>query len=362
MMTPKERVLNCLERKPFDRIPIKHVAEPEVDAMLMEYFKVTTPLEVLEKVGDDFRSVTPGYTGPPLKIFKEDVTPEIRDAAFLWEMGIWGETYDRVSFGDGTYNEASFLPYKGLTEVKQLDDLEWPSADWYDYSTIKDQCREFSDYADIGGWGGTLDLINGTARCRGVEQVLLDIGRRDPVYLEIIQRRTDFHYEKTKRVLEAADGLIDIVHCGDDFGAQNGLLISPKHYDEIFAPHYRRFTEMVHKYGAKVMMHHCGSARGLIPNYVRDGIDILDVIQVSAAGMAIEGLKKDFGDSISFCGSVCVQSTLPKGSVADVKKEVELRKELFKEGGLFLGPTHALQVDTPLDNILEMYRAAGGLS
>jgi hypothetical protein len=36
--------------------------------------------------------------------------------------------------------------------------------------------------------------------------------------------------------------------------------------------------------------------------------------------------------------------------------------DLFKDGGLFLGPTHAIQVDTPLDNILEMYRIAGGLS
>jgi len=348
-----------LARKGYDRIPIKHVAEPEVNQQLMEYFGVSTTLEVLEKVGDDFRSVEPEYVGPKLKVFEGDV--EVDDPGILLEMGIWGETYERVSFGAGTYNEAKHLPFKGITDPAQLDELRWPSADWYDYSTIKAQCQKNSEYAVIGGWGGTLDLINGIARCRGVEQTLLDIATEDPVYLEIMKRRTDFHCEKIRRTLEAAHGRIDIVHCGDDFGMQNGLLISPKKYDKIFAPHYRRFTAMVHGFGARVMMHHCGSARGLIPNYIRDGIDILDVVQVSAAGMEISGLKRDFGDKISFCGSVCVQTTLPKGTVADVRRAVELRKELFKMGGLFLGPTHAIQVYTPLENILEMYRCAGGL-
>ncbi len=33
----------------------------------------------------------------------------------------------------------------------------------------------------------------------------------------------------------------------------------------------------------------------------------------------------------------------------------------FPEGGLFLGPTHAVQVGSPLENTLAMYRAAGSL-
>jgi len=41
---------------------------------------------------------------------------------------------------------------------------------------------------------------------------------------------------------------------------------------------------------------------------------------------------------------------------------VERRKKLFPEGGLFLGPTHAIQVGTPLENILALYRTAGSLT
>jgi uroporphyrinogen decarboxylase len=72
-------------------------------------------------------------------------------------------------------------------------------------------------------------------------------------------------------------------------------------------------------------------------------------------------LKNDFGAGISFCGSVCVQTTLAFGSVEDVVKEVERRKKLFPEGGLFLGPSHAIQVGTPLENIIALYKTAGSL-
>ena len=73
-------------------------------------------------------------------------------------------------------------------------------------------------------------------------------------------------------------------------------------------------------------------------------------------------MQKDFGDKINFCGSVCVQSTLAFGTVDDVVREVERRKRLFPEAGLFLGPSHAIQVGTPLENILAMYRTADSLT
>jgi uroporphyrinogen decarboxylase len=50
------------------------------------------------------------------------------------------------------------------------------------------------------------------------------------------------------------------------------------------------------------------------------------------------------------------------GTVAAVEREVRRRLELFPKGGLFLGPTHAIQVGSPLENILALYRTAGSLA
>jgi uroporphyrinogen decarboxylase len=78
--------------------------------------------------------------------------------------------------------------------------------------------------------------------------------------------------------------------------------------------------------------------------------------------MDIAALQKRFGKRLCFCGSMCVQSTLAWGSPRDVEREVRRRLGLFPAGGLFLGPTHAIQVGSPLENILTLYRTAGSLS
>ena len=350
-MTSKERVLGSLARTGYDRLPIKHFGEPEINDVLKEHFGVESDLELLECVGDDFRSVEPVYVGPELKVFGDGSRE-----------GVWGEIYKNISFGAGEYSESVYQPFKDVTNVADLDNFRWPSVDWYDFSTIRAQCERFSDYGVVGGWCGDMDFINGVARTRGVEQVLLDIATEDPVYLEIIERRAGFFFDYFTAMLEAAGGGIDVIHVGDDFGTQHGLLISPDTYNRLYRPKYARLAEIAHRFGAKLMFHCCGSVRGLLPDMIDTGIDIYDVVQVTAAGMEIEGLCRDFGDRLAFCGTVCVQSTLPFGTVDDVRREVELRQRLFPDGGLIIGPTHAIQVGTPLENILEMYRRAGGLT
>jgi uroporphyrinogen decarboxylase len=363
-MTSKERVLNCLARKGMDRLPVRHEAEPPVNRELMEHAGLSTEglsrawadsrtglYPLLDWLGDDFRYVEPEYIGPELKAY-EDETQE----------GIWGERYRMVNYGAGEYSEATVLPFAGVTDPARLDDFRWPSADWYDTASVKSQAEALKDYAVVAGNAGFMDLINGTARTRGVEQVLMDIAMEDPVYLDIIDRRCEFFYEHTRRILEAADGTVDIMHMGEDWGAQNGALISPQCYRKLFMPRYKRYVDMIHGFGVKAMIHICGSVRKLLPDIIETGFDIYDVVQVSAEGMGIEGLKKDFGDAIVFAGTVCVQTTLPSGTVDDVKREVALRRELFHKGGLILGPTHAIQANTPVENILTMYREAGSLT
>ena len=70
-------------------------------------------------------------------------------------------------------------------------------------------------------------------------------------------------------------------------------------------------------------------------------------------------LQEKYGDRLTFCGSVCVQTTMAWGTVEDVEREVRRRLDLFPKGGLFLGPTHAIQVGSPLENILALYRTRG---
>jgi uroporphyrinogen-III decarboxylase len=109
-------------------------------------------------------------------------------------------------------------------------------------------------------------------------------------------------------------------------------------------------------------MHMCGCVRKFLPRLAELGLDVYDVVQPTVPEMDIAHLKEEVGDRLCFCGSVCVQTTLAWGTPEDVKREVRRRLELFPRGGLILGPTHAVQVGSPLENILTMYRTAGSLS
>ena len=352
-MNPRERVLSAFNRTGYDRIPVKHEGTPEINQMIMDHFGLTNLEQLLRVVGDDFRYVDPIYIGPELRKF-EDGSVE----------GYWGERYKYAEFEGGKYLEASYLPFANISSVGDLDRSHFPVADWFDYSTIKPQCQKIAaqNYTVCFGTAGDMDFINSIARARGTEQVLIDLITDDPVYLEIMEARFRFYYDMHERVLREAEGLIDFTHIGEDLGTQKSQVIDFEIFEKHFAPKFKRYFEMVHRYGAKTMMHMCGCVRAFLPRLIELGLDVYDVVQPTTPEMDIEILNHDFGKRIAFCGSVCVQSTLAFGSVDDVVNEVERRERVFPNGGLFLGPSHAIQVGTPLENIIALYKTAGSLA
>ncbi len=352
-MNSRERVLGAFHRTGYDRIPVKHEATPEINAMIMKHFGLVNMEQVLQVVGDDFRYVEPVYVGPKLRSFPDGSVE-----------GYWGERYKYAEFEGGKYLEASYLPFAGIDSPAALDRSHFPRADWFDYSTIKEQCERWREqgFAVCYGTAGDMDFINSIARARGTEQVLIDLITDDAVYLEIMQARFQFYYDMHECVLQAADGLIDFTHIGEDLGTQKGQTINSNIFEKHFAGKFGRYFSMAHRYGSRTMMHMCGCVRAFLPRLIELGLDVYDVVQPTGPDMDIAILQQDFGEILTFCGSVCVQSTLAWGTPAEVRQEVERRLRLFPQGGLFLGPTHAIQVGTPLENILALYRTANSLT
>jgi uroporphyrinogen decarboxylase len=109
------------------------------------------------------------------------------------------------------------------------------------------------------------------------------------------------------------------------------------------------------------MMHMCGTVWSFLDRLIELGLDVYDVVQPTTPENDIGALQARFGSRILFQGSMDVQRELAFGTVAEVEREVGRRLALFPRGGLILGPSHAVQAKSPVENVLAMYRKAGSL-
>jgi uroporphyrinogen decarboxylase len=138
---------------------------------------------------------------------------------------------------------------------------------------------------------------------------------------------------------------------------QNALMIPHSIFREYFAPWYKKIFGLAKKYGLITYFHVCGNANEIIPDLIDMGVDILDPVQTSAKDMQLEKLQRKFGRDICFHGGIDVQNLIPFGKPADIKDYISRAQHLFSgNGGLILGPSHDITVDSPMENILEIYR------
>ena len=102
------------------------------------------------------------------------------------------------------------------------------------------------------------------------------------------------------RLVQAGD-LVDIVIEADDLGGQQSLLMSPRTYHQVIQPRHKRLFSFIKEQApVKVFYHTCGAVRRLIPDLIDAGIDILNPVQISAAGMDLRELKQEFGRDLVF--------------------------------------------------------------
>jgi len=348
-VTHRERVLTALGHEEGDRCPCDYLGTPEVDELLKEHFATDDMDVVLERLGTDIRIVEPAYVGPELATWD--------DGRF---MNYWGQIRKPIKNEAGTYNESVEFPYAAFESVGDVEKFRWPKVEWFDFSQMVEQCEKYEDYAIVYGSPGNMDLINGTAYGRGVERVIFDIATDDPIGLACREKRFECCYQMSEKALAAANGRIDILWIGDDYGTQNGLLISPETWRRLFFPRLKQMCDLGRKYGAKVMLHCCGSTRKIWDGLIEAGVDIYDTIQPEAAGMNPAELKDEFGERICFHGTISTQRTLPFCSADEVCREVRGRIETVgKGGGFIVAPAHNIQPDTPIENILAVYEEVG---
>lgn len=276
--------------------------------------------------------------------------------AYTDEWGVaWRNVEYRTRFGPGRYTEITSHPLAedGAVEAYRPPDPDRPAL----YAEAARVIREYGDEYWIVGVTVTT-IFECAWALRGLEQLLLDLVLDPDLAERILDLPFRYHLTAARKLVEMG---VDMIWVGDDVGTQQGMMISPGHWRRFLKPRMARFIAELKMINprVKVAYHSDGLILPIIPDLIEIGVDVLNPIQPACLDPA--SLKEEFGDRLCFWGTIDEQYTLPFGTPAEVEAEVRARLQTCgRGGGLILGPTHHVQLDTPVENFWAMIRTIVG--
>lgn len=344
-MSSRQRVLTAFAHIEPDHAPCWLGASPEWKALARAYLGLPDDESLLVYLGDDFRRVFSRYAGPQATHPTANLSHP--DATYRTPFGV-----ERHGYG---YGMPLNIPLKQVKTVAEVEAYPWPDPDWMDVSHIRGEALQYGgQYAILGGewspfWHDAIDLLD----FDGLIYAMYDAPE---VVDAVMAHCADYYLAVSRRIFEAAGDVIDVFFIGNDFGAQTGPMISPKFFRRFITPQLKRFVDLGHEFGKPVLLHCDGSIRALIPDMIAIGLDGLQSVQPFCYGMALPGLKRDFGRQLTFVGGIDTQALIE--GTAEQARQLTLRTlEIMMPGGGFVAsPSHDyLLPETPVENVIVMY-------
>ncbi len=176
----------------------------------------------------------------------------------------------------------------------------------------------------------------------------------------LMQRVCDLHIARLEKWLGAVGPYIDVVLFGDDFGGQNGPLISLETYREFYKPYQKilwlRAKELT---DVKVLLHSCGGIEPFLEDFIDIGLDAVNPVQISSRGMDARLLKQKYGGRFTLWGGGCdTQTMLPDALDEQIKAHVREQLDILAPGGDFVfQQVHNIMANVSPENIVVMFEA-----
>ncbi|MEK7996426.1 MAG: uroporphyrinogen decarboxylase family protein, partial [Planctomycetota bacterium] len=267
------------------------------------------------------------------------------------------------------YFEQTYFPFLEGDDLDAIGDVLGESM-WtaiasppgpIDATSLADGARRLrakTDRAIIGLFGGNLFEV-GQFLYRN-DQFMMLLAAEPQRAHRFLDKLIEIHLANLERFLTAVGEYIDIILFGDDLGMQTGPMMSPRMYRELFKPRHRLLWNRAKELAdVKVMLHCCGGVRELMPDLIEAGLDAINPVQISCAGMDAGELKAEFGKDVTFWGGGCdTQDVLPNGTPEQVAQHVRQQVRILRPGGGFVfQQVHNVLANVPSENIVAMFDA-----
>ncbi|MBE6585656.1 MAG: hypothetical protein E7645_03915 [Ruminococcaceae bacterium] len=350
-MTAKERVRRTFAFEKTDRVTIGYEANPAIHQKLCHALGVRPDdMEGLYRVlGVDYRSIGAPYVGKPLHAVPANrMVDQLEGCIMRW-----------VAHETGGYWDFCDFPLQDA-EDEDFESFPIPDPDDFDYDAALAAAKSYNgEYGLYIGNPGVPDIINSNGRIMGMEDVLCHLMLDDEAAMDFIRRRADYQLRMMERLLDKCHEHLDFMWLGEDLGTQIAPMISPELYRKQIKPIHKQFIDLAASYGLPAIMHSCGSSSWVYEDLIEMGLRGVDTLQPEAVNMSPAYLAEHFGGRLNFRGCISTAGPLAYGTAQETEDICrETLAVMMKAGGYHFAPTHAIQDNSPVENVIAMYQAA----
>ena len=401
-MTSRDRVLQSIEHKQPDRVPVDLGASTVtgISAIAYNNLKKTMGLDVPTRVFDVVQQLAQvdnqiidsfGVDAVDLnRIFMDDLgwyevelgdgsrgsfpewfKPEKENNGSYFMRDHHGKVMARMAKGGGCFDQTLFPWEQGYPDdfrdiSEAFKSISWIAHSHTKYINIDDgelrkrtlDLRQSTDRAIV--MSGGAKLLELGFFLRRMDNMLMDLLADHKNLGRLLDKLMEIHMTGLEKKINAVGDLVDVIRFGDDLGMTTGPFMDLETFRKFFKPRYKELCDYVkQRSNMKIFLHSCGSIRQYIPDLIEAGFDILNPVQTNCKGMDPMELKNEFGREITFWGGgIDTASALPTGSPEDVRKDVLERCGILSKGGGFIfAPIHNILPEVPPENILAAYEA-----
>ena len=343
-MTPRENFLSIARRTGYEYMPVSFNMCPSLRARYDEYLKTH---DVTIRYGEVNIPDLPVSFSPP-EYFREKYYAH---KTFKPGTGIdiWGVAHEPGSVA-AYHMTYMHHPMEDLDSVEQIMTYPLPVFDPKGLEAQTESVKKLhgDGFAAMGIMHCT--IWETSWYMRGMENLMCDMMEESPMATALLDRVTDI---AVLRAVSYAKAGADCIFLGDDIGTQRTIMMSEALYGEWLKPRLKRVIDAARAVKPDVIIfyHSCGHVTELIPQLIEAGVDVLDPVQPECMDFA--ELHDRYGDRLSFHGTIGTQSVMPFGTPEEVRVKVFENLDIAgKSGGLLVCPTHLLEPEVPVENVI----------